>query len=74
MIAADIPALRETCGDGADYFDPLNRSGLAELLRTLCRDSEGRAELGERGWAHVTARQKGLSLTPAAEAVADALA
>lgn len=73
VIAADIPALRETCGDGADYFDPRDRSGLAAMLRSLCGDSQARTRLAERGWAHVTARQKGLSLAPAAEAVADAL-
>ncbi|MHA0286105.1 glycosyltransferase family 4 protein [Mycobacterium sp. C3-094] len=74
VIAADIPALRETCGDGADYFDPRDRPGLAALLRFLCRDGEARERLAERGWAHVMARQTGLSLKPAAEAVADALA
>ena len=73
VIAADIPALRETCGNGADYFDPRDRSGLAAMLRSLCGDSQARTRLAERGWAHVTARQKGLSLTPAAEAVAEAL-
>ncbi|TRW80452.1 glycosyltransferase family 4 protein [Mycolicibacterium sp. 018/SC-01/001] len=74
VIAADIPALRETCGDGADYFDPTDRSGLAAVMRSLCTDGDARERLAERGWAHVTNRQKGLSLTPAAEAVASALA
>ncbi|KGI67291.1 glycosyltransferase family 4 protein [Mycolicibacterium rufum] len=71
VLASDIPALRETCGDGADYFDPTDRAGLAALLRALCRDEDARAKLAARGWAHVTARQAGLSLAPAAEAVAE---
>lgn len=74
VIASDIPALRETCGDGADYFDPTDRAELAAVLRSLCRDEDARAKLAARGWTHVTARQAGLSLRPAAEAVAKALA
>lgn len=74
VIASDIPALRETCGDGADYFDPTDRAELAAVLRALCRDEDARAKLAERGWAHVTARQAGLSLRPAAETVAEELA
>jgi len=74
VIASDIPALRETCGDGADYFSPTDRAGLAGLLRSLCADAGARAELAARGWKHVTARQEGLSLRPAAEAVAAELA
>lgn len=74
VIASDIPALRETCGNGADYFDPTDRAELAAVLRALCRDEDARAKLAARGWAHVTARQAGLSLRPAAEAVAEELA
>lgn len=74
VIASDIPALRETCGDGADYFDPADRAELAALLRTLCLDDDARAKLAARGWSHVTARQAGLSLRPAAEVVATEIA
>ncbi|KMO83355.1 glycosyl transferase family 1 [Mycolicibacterium chubuense] len=73
VLASDIPALRETCGGGADYFDPTDRAELAAALRAFCRDEDARAKLAARGWAHVTARQAGLSLAPAAEAVAEVL-
>lgn len=74
VLASDIPALRETCGDGADYFDPYAASSLVPLLRKYGTDDGDRAELASRGWAHVMARQSGLSLRPGAEAVADELA
>ncbi|BBX71559.1 glycosyltransferase family 4 protein [Mycolicibacterium psychrotolerans] len=74
VIASDIPALRETCGGGTDYFDPTDHAELAALLRALCRDEDARAKLEARGWAHVTARQAGLSMRPAAEAVAEEIA
>lgn len=74
VLASDIPALRETCGDGADYFDPYEAKSLVPLLRRYGTSDGDRAELAARGWAHVTARQSGLSLRPAAEAVADELA
>ena len=74
VLASDIPALRETCGDGADYFDPYDAKSLVPLLRKYGSNDGDRAELAARGWAHVTTRQSGLSLRPAAEAVADELA
>lgn len=73
VVASDIPALRETCGDGAEYFDPRDRAGLAALLRRLCRDDEARSKLAAQGWAHVCTRQAGLTLRPAAEVVAGEL-
>jgi len=74
VLASNIPSLRETCGDGADYFDPYDRRGLAALLRKYCLDGGATAALAARGWSHVTARQSGLSLLPAAEEVAEELA
>jgi glycosyltransferase involved in cell wall biosynthesis len=74
VLASDIPALRETCGNGADYFDPYDANSLVPLLRKYGTSDRDRAELVARGWAHVTTRQSGLSLRPAAEAVADELA
>lgn len=71
VLAADIAALRETCGDGAVYFDPYDRIALAELLRAYCRDSAATAELAARGRTYVESRQTGLSLRSAAETVAD---
>jgi glycosyltransferase involved in cell wall biosynthesis len=74
VLASDIPALRETCGDGAAYFDPRGRRALATLLRNYCDDDAERDRLASRGWTHVTARQSGLSFRPAAETVAADLA
>ncbi|WP_370332369.1 glycosyltransferase family 4 protein [Mycolicibacterium hippocampi] len=73
VLASDIAALRETCGAGADYFDPNDAGELAGLLVRLGRDEQARAALAERGWSHVTARQAGLSLRPSAASVADEL-
>ena len=73
VLVSDIAALRETCGDGAEYFDPYDHRALAELLRTYLGDAGARDELAARGWSYVTARQSGLSFRPAAEAVASEL-
>ncbi|MDA2889643.1 glycosyltransferase family 1 protein [Mycolicibacterium sp. BiH015] len=73
VLASDIPALRETCGDGADYFNPYDAESLVPLLRKYGASDGDRTELAARGWAHVTNRQSDLSLRPAAEAVADEL-
>ena len=74
VLASDITALRETCGDGADYFNPYDRRALADLLRTYCLDDSARDGLAARGWAHVTTRQAGLSFQHAVEVVASELA
>jgi glycosyltransferase involved in cell wall biosynthesis len=73
VLASDIPALRETCGDGADYFDPHDPEELAYLMRRYCSDQEARAQLTERGWSHVTRRQSTISFSAAAEAVCSGL-
>ena len=69
VVCSDIPALKETCGDGADYFDPHDHLALAKLLNTYCRDEAARAQLAARGWLHVRERQARISATAAAEAV-----
>jgi glycosyltransferase involved in cell wall biosynthesis len=69
VLSSNIPSLRETCGDGADYFEPTDRSELAQLLRTYCLDDQARAELTARGWAHVTQRQSHISTGAAANAI-----
>jgi glycosyltransferase involved in cell wall biosynthesis len=69
VLASNIPALRETCGDGADYFAPLDHQALARLIRTYCEDDAARTALAERGWSHVTRRQERISRTAAAEAL-----
>jgi len=69
VLSSSIPSLRETCGSGADYFDPKDHAGLAELIRTYCLDDEARAELTSRGWAHVNQRQTHISTGAAAEVI-----
>jgi glycosyltransferase involved in cell wall biosynthesis len=69
VLSSAIPSLRETCGTGADYFEPNDRSELARLIRTYCLDDQARAELTSRGWAHVTERQSHISTTAAADAI-----
>lgn len=74
VVASDIPALRETCGDGAEYFDPRDHRALAALLWKYCLDDAARDRLATRGWAHVNARQAGISFDAAPQAVAAELA
>ncbi|GAB7066189.1 glycosyltransferase family 4 protein [Mycobacterium hodleri] len=69
VLSSDIPSLRETCGDGADYFDPNDSRQLARLIRTHCLDDHARAELASRGWAHVTQRQALISTDAAASTI-----
>ena len=69
VLASDIPAVRETCGDGADYFDPSDTAGLAALLRKYCGDDAARADLAARGWSHVTRRQSEAPFTAAADTI-----
>ncbi|WP_123025950.1 glycosyltransferase family 4 protein [Mycolicibacterium stellerae] len=69
VLSSDIPVLRETCGDGADYFDPHDRAGLANAMRAYCVDDAARTELAARGHAHVVRRQHGICATAAADAI-----
>ncbi|TFV59664.1 glycosyltransferase family 1 protein [Mycobacterium sp. PS03-16] len=69
VLSSNIPALRETCGDGADYFDPHQPAELADLLRKYCSDDGARAELADRGHAHVLARQQQICATAAADMI-----
>lgn len=69
VLASNIPALAETCGDGADYFDPHDPRELADLISTYCRDDDARAALAARGSAHVRERQSRISFTAASEAI-----
>lgn len=69
VLASSIPAIRETCGDGADYFDPHDRDGLTRLLRTYCADDVARADLASRGHSHVVRRQRQICATAAADAI-----
>lgn len=69
VLSSDIPVLRETCGDGADYFDPHDRAGLARVIRNLCTDDAARAELAARGHSYVMARQARICATAAADEI-----
>jgi glycosyltransferase involved in cell wall biosynthesis len=69
VLSSSIPALRETCGDGAEYFDPHDPDDLAQLLRRYCADDRARAELADRGHAHVLARQQRICATASADAI-----
>lgn len=69
VLSSSIPALRETCGDGAEFFDPHNPDDLAQLLRRYCADDRARAELADRGHAHVLARQQRICATASADAI-----
>jgi glycosyltransferase involved in cell wall biosynthesis len=69
VLSSSIPSLRETCGGGAEYFDPTDHEELAELIRTYCLDDQARTELTSRGWTHVTQRQAHISTGAAAETI-----
>ena len=73
VLSSSIPVLRETCGDGADYFDPYDQRELADLLRKYCCDDDARAGLAARGRSHVIARQSQISINAAAETVCSEL-
>lgn len=69
VLASDIAAQRETCGDGAEYFDPYDRKALSRLIQKYCLDEAARGELQQRGWARVTTRQSQIASRTAAELV-----
>jgi glycosyltransferase involved in cell wall biosynthesis len=73
VLASGIPVLRETCGDGADYFDPYDPSELASLLRRYGGDDDALATLAASGHAYVVNRQKQISIAASAELVCDEL-
>jgi len=52
VIAGDIGALRETCGDAALFCDPANPSSIAYSIASVMADSELRQNLIERGRLH----------------------
>ncbi len=69
VLSSNIPALRETCGDGAEFFDPHDVDALAALLRTYGTDEAARDELAARGHTHVVERQTTIDPEAAAEAI-----
>lgn len=69
VLASNVPAVRETCGEGAEFFDPHDREGLAASLGTYCTDDAARAELARRGHDWVITRQKRIDPGAAAAAI-----
>lgn len=54
VIASDIPAVREACGDAVRYFDPFDPIGFADQMRAILDESVAdRAERIRRGQARV---------------------
>ncbi len=53
IAAANIPALRETCGDAAQYFDPLSPADIAAQVCRLVDDEALRSGLRHAAQHHV---------------------
>jgi len=77
VITSDVPALRETAGDAAQYCDPTDVDSIAHSLRQVIEDAQLRASLAQRGlqraaqfsWrrtAETTAQAYSLALAPPA--------
>jgi glycosyltransferase involved in cell wall biosynthesis len=74
-IVSDLPALRETAGDGALYVPPGDVPALAAALRQIADDDSLRARLAAGGEAALRARSwaaSGRALLAALEAAAGA--
>ena len=51
VVVSDIPALRERCGEAAEYCDPSSVDSMVEAVRRVKRSTERRRELIEKGRA-----------------------
>lgn len=69
VLSSDIPVLRETCGDGAAFFNPHDPNHLADAIRTYCADDLARARLAARGHSFVVGRQQRICATAAADEI-----
>ena len=49
VLVADIPPLREVCGDAALYCDPYSATGIASRILDLINSPDLQSELRERG-------------------------
>jgi glycosyltransferase involved in cell wall biosynthesis len=49
VVASDIPAVREVCGDAVPLFDPSSPEALADRLRALLPNPELRNQIREAG-------------------------
>jgi glycosyltransferase involved in cell wall biosynthesis len=54
VLLSDLPAHRESLGDGARYFPATDSGRLAREMRALLDDHEGRAALARRGGERVS--------------------
>lgn len=54
VLAADIPPVREACGDAALYFDPRVRETLEDAMRRILDEHALRADLISRGSANAS--------------------
>ena len=52
VLVSDQPALRETGGDAACYFDPRHPDDLAEKMKKLYRDENWKQALVREGFQH----------------------
>lgn len=50
VLAADIPPVREACGDAVCYFDPLKTEALVDAMRTISADEAVRRDLRRSGF------------------------
>ncbi len=53
VLAADIPPVREACGDAALYFDPRDQAGLMQAMRQIVEHPQQRAVLVAKGEANL---------------------
>lgn len=53
VLAADIPAVREACGEAALYFDPRDRSSLERAMQRIIDGDGDMAALAEKGRANL---------------------
>jgi len=52
VIASNVAALPEACGDAAEYIDPNNSHDISEKITTLLTDETKRNALVEKGFKH----------------------
>lgn len=53
VVASDIPAMRERCGDAVEYCDPARFDDILAAIRRVTRDPAHAARLMERGYRRV---------------------
>ena len=67
VLASDIPPVRETCADAADYFDPHSESSLREgLLRCAALSADPEAREARRRRAALFSWDRTAALTVSA--------